>query len=1559
MQKTVDDRRKRIDPPKKRSKNKTKIEKLQYSFPALSLHANNRKPAVELHPQNFLPLSEYAKAETYLSQSLQTHKGNHQAAQNDFAKETATLRVLIKRMQRSPQESALNMASSSYYKTRFVQVLQHKLSNGIVRIYFRHWTKASEDMWHQWEKRAIVRIIRVFRNYRRRIIQQKNSKQHNIVSMHPIAQQLRDQCKQASRIQMCWRRSQFSKRVQQMVRRSRSAGTMQRWYRRLALHRAMRSSHATYLHRNQMAVVLQASFRGMRTRKILRINEKKEYAVKETMLLVLRHTSRRAMLHWEWTRNGAVYLIQTRLVKPFLTRRHHQRQREEKKVQKAISLLSRPLRRWVQISLANIRDAYSLHVYTALRKSDPSDFVRLPRSECEYLFLDLGRIALSKHWRVLHVQSTLLRRLHFEGLKHKVSDRLCTVYKQDKIDAEEWEAITLIVFLGAVRIQSNFRGWVQRLKYETSRMRKRKLARIDRQKRIQRLTNQIGSSATPYDIVRWELRDLKTGVEAARKIQRFFREYKAQIQARICAWKQMAISIEDKILRQRCSTMLIQANVRYFQARKTVKLLRAERMLRKKMRQRYYRKRKRIAIAIGRITRWTTWIIKWKQLRKDLHQRRVKDDAISRLQRWAHHRVSRILSFSSLALRDVDTFKPHLHSAIDSPILLSLARIQAERKLYCQQSLGICQEKVMNQLIIDPIIRSQNSSRRAFKKPFQTMNELELFMCKHRSFLLGDGLGPLPALTIDRSEGPSFPIIAMVFYYIAGNKDPTSWPGAQMPEYATPNTYQTERIDGTRLMTFLKKFHRVRSNTKKLKNSEAINAERALFSIPELDHAVTTLTGNTPNIDVHLFYEIICMLVEDNPSIKNQTVSSGTNHKSRIQCVRPYKGKEACVVAFFKIHLLHLPELSVFRHALNRYVIQYLESTAVRTIVSAFRRLRTKHRIANLRKLRQFLAHEKILASKAIILQKIARMFLARCVYKRKIQKLYWKYYDAQMDVSFWQNPITGYETWQKPGALGDEDVEREIIPGACRDEKLHMTCQSFNNETDTLNSCKKKATLFCYTCRICICSNCCQKMHEGWEEGEKLKESFHSFTTKVPTWHDIDRIVFCSICNLLAATRQCAECFDEELKESKRSSSRRGDGRRGSAHLSLYCDDCFRFIHRRGALQTHQFCYLSPFCDVCLNWDESQEQESNKSDELCCRIHTNTSLTNSVHSLRFANQTFAESSIQDSTCSAASAQYACTTCDNLKICTKCAKSKHPKELCGSLERLYPCTRREMNVTIQHRTRIDEAKRVNAMLEQKQRNSAKLIEQQRSQSAARKIYYFLKNSTQIALARQIRRKKQLAKDSLCRQKRIDAKIERHILYQLQHFFGVARPLPSDSRILQALRHLNAYQRRRLMIRARQFGLLVEEYIFHGIPLPGVVSCSVTQASSSVWLQTSEDLRGWVLPRQTLRLRPIYAAQKKDCPSAQDIVFKPAVLGRTWSEDQEAQDLLVCIDTKRKIHEKRIPIINSIVPFDYDGKKWIHSDELKDHAVQQEIVCHAFLVEFSLDSERHVWLAPVL
>nr|CCA15748.1 1 putative [Albugo laibachii Nc14] len=1558
MQKTIYQSRKRGDSPKGESNNVIALDRSHNSFPALSLHATNRKLG-KVRPRISVSSSKYGKAEKYLSEALRTHEGNFKAANDAYAREKAALDVILESMQNSGEGGALKMASSLHYKNRFLNVLLKKLVNGIMSVFFRHWNQVSREIRRQSKERAVMRIMHIFRD-RMRTIQQKNFGTQKIATMHQIAEQLRDQLNQASRLQMWWRRTQLSTRVKRAARYCRSACTIQRWYRSYTLHRAMKLSHANHVRRNQMAILLQASFRGMHTRNFLRINKRKDRDAKETMLLVLRHTSRTQMLHWEWTRNGAVYLIQTRLIIPFLTRRRVEQQKEENKVTKAISVLSRPLKRWSRLALAHIREAHSLRLFSSLEKSDPCDFMQLTRFDFNYPFLDLERIARNEQWKALRVRSTLLRRIYWEWMNGKAQETIFRLRKKDKIEGEEWEALTLLIRLAAVRIQSHLRGWVQRCKYETSRTRKRKLAKINRQQRIRRIESLVNDSASSSHIANWDFRILRSDISAAKIIQSFFRKCQARFQALLCVWKQKATFTALKMSRRRRAAISIQIIFRYSQARKVVKQLRAEHALRRRMRQRYHHKRNYQEIAVRRITRWITWIIKMKRIRKNSYLRRVENQPISRLQRWARRRVSRILPLSSLARRNPEASESHLHNTIDISIFLSPLRIQAERTVYCQQSLMICQQKFMNQLIMDPILRSLNNPRHELATSYQIMEELEMFVGKNRSNLVQAVNSPVSTFNTENSQTPSFPIIAMIFYYVAGNKEPASWPDADSNNNAVPNTYQTERTDGTRIMTFFKKLQRSPLNINKSKKSDAIKGNRAFFSIPELDHAVTTAAGSTPNIDVHLFYHIIFILVECSTSIEAQSTNSDAHLDVKLRCVRPYAGTEASIVAFLKQHLFHLPELSIFWLALTRYVTHWLESKAVPTIVCAFRRLRTKNRIENLRKLRQSIAHKRIFATKAIILQKTARMYLARRMFKCIIQKCYRKYYDVDLDVSFWRNPTTGYETWRKPGALGDDDVEREIIPAACRDEKPQMACQGqikvqeTSSETGAIYPCKEVSTWFCYTCKMFLCSNCCQIMHETRKERKGLNESLQDFTTDVAALHDVNHIVLCGICSLFAATRQCVECFEKELKESKLNLSNKRDGRRGSAHLSLYCDDCFGFIHRRGALQAHQFCYLSPFCDDCQSQNEVQEKESTKSDEASFRIHTNMSLTKPADTLRYLY----EGSTDNLTKAPASAQYICRACDDRKICTNCAKLKHPKELCGPLDRLHPCTRRELNETLQQRTRIDEAKRLNAIMERRQNNSEKLLEKQRVDDAARKIYSFLKNFKAIALARQIRRKKQLAKDSIWRQRQIDAKIERHMLYQLQLFFGVARPLPSDTKILQALRHLNAYQRRRLMIRARQFGLLVEEYILHGIPLPGVVSCKVTQASSSVWLETSEDLRGWVLPRQTLRLRPIHAARHNHSNSLTQFSYEPAVLTRTWLEAQEAQDLLVCIDSKRKIHEKRIPIVDSIVPFDYDKKRWINFDEMNDPAIQQEILCHAFLVEFSLDNESHVWLAPV-
>ncbi|CAK4150406.1 unnamed protein product [Aphanomyces euteiches] len=106
------------------------------------------------------------------------------------------------------------------------------------------------------------------------------------------------------------------------------------------------------------------------------------------------------------------------------------------------------------------------------------------------------------------------------------------------------------------------------------------------------------------------------------------------------------------------------------------------------------------------------------------------------------------------------------------------------------------------------------------------------------------------------------------------------------------------------------------------------------------------------------------------------------------------------------------------------------------------------------------------------------------------------------------------------------------------------------------------------------------------------------------------------------------------------------------------------------------------------------------------------------------------------------------------------------------------------------------------------------------------------------------------KQDLWEKIRRDRLTEKNLVYQVKYLFGKADVLETDSSIQRILRGLNIYTRHKIESRARALNIPLEEYLHLGVLLPGVAS--INEGSNQI--ETSEDLRGWLVPAQAIRIQ---------------------------------------------------------------------------------------------------------
>uniref|UniRef100_H3GY53 Probable pectate lyase F n=1 Tax=Phytophthora ramorum TaxID=164328 RepID=H3GY53_PHYRM len=173
------------------------------------------------------------------------------------------------------------------------------------------------------------------------------------------------------------------------------------------------------------------------------------------------------------------------------------------------------------------------------------------------------------------------------------------------------------------------------------------------------------------------------------------------------------------------------------------------------------------------------------------------------------------------------------------------------------------------------------------------------------------------------------------------------------------------------------------------------------------------------------------------------------------------------------------------------------------------------------------------------------------------------------------------------------------------------------------------------------------------------------------------------------------------------------------------------------------------------------------------------------------------------------------------------------------------------------------------------------------------------------------------------------------------------------------------EERRLSIRARFFGLLIDEYVTVGVPLPGLGL--LHPGSNEIW--TSEDLRGWIRNRQTIRLKKLspqeaQPAERALCAwrqlerwgSAEIEAPEPESQGKdAGAQPPEATETSWLVDThpKQAITERMVPLAQSYDPPLPKTKRRKAAGE--EEEVVEDVPVAMFLVEFSLDPKRTVWI----
>jgi hypothetical protein len=1082
----------------------------------------------------------------------------------------------------------------------------------------------------------------------------------------------------------------------------------------------------------------------------------------------------------------------------------------------------------------------------------------------------------------------------------------------------------------AVLLQKHLRRWVQQRKFLMTQARRKKLARrtrlAEKARRMEPALPQMGrhSGLAPSTV-----QSSTTG----RKASRFMpRQSLSPQPARLVSFLKPRQPKDDNVKAARKTegeaAVQIQRCYRCFQSRRRdrVKKWRKEahnvelrvvhrreaateiqRRVRGVRGRKLARRRRAERLLLRFILRW-----RWRRVLR-------RQRAARKIGRWLKHKRTQQLA-------KLWSFEKHKRAASSARIqrwyrlrcllpsrLARVARVvrkQDETLVFCAQSLELCRQHMADGCVVQSFGAS-----------------------------LEDALRPLLASGAAASKSPAkakasptkqkarqptlvaFPVLQMAFLVATGWKTPFAW--HELDGKALLQT-KLERAKAVAFFRSLSKrgkpvAHQMQQATVEpaaaasptrravkpgAKGGKAA-AEVDTFSSVDVDVAVARATGGAKGaLDFTAFVRVIGHLGES---------SLSQQYWGR------FDGAEARVLASLWLSLLPHPAMRALAAQFEAYVSSELSRHAS-CLQRLFMRQHNKVRgmamlVERRRKLR-----DEALSRAAVLLQTQARSLLARRALRRRIQDTYEKFIDPTWGLPYWMNPRSGYSTWQKPPKLGPEDVRCEPVPYPPPERTLKAPCSGRKD-------CDRCAQWVCYDCDEFFCLECFGEFHKVKAiptDGEEAKEESgedslrveEDVASPITREHELERLLLCGLCKFQLASRRCLDCTPKgnAKPNAKLPTPSNDDGERSEE--ALFCDVCFGFLHRRGGLQAHRTEPLLELCASCISEDEA-----------------------SVPSAGDA------------------VQWECGACGGpppRRVCGRCAAQFHPSESCGELGAvpLQTLGRRQRTKRLQDEQEARDRRDLDKM-----RARALRARQER---CARKIQAFWRAQAPMLRARRLLAARRKEKGELWLRRQEDARLAKRLAYRSKNALGIAPSLTTDSPVERRLRSLHAIARRQLFIRARFFGLLVDEYVTVGVPLPGLGL--LRPGSNEVW--TSEDLRGWIRNRQTLRFKRLAPQQAQPAERAlcawrqlerwgktEVHLSEPGDQGDQVSQP-EASDApwLADVHAKQAITETTVPLAQ---PYDPPAPKKTHRKAEEEEV--EDVPVAMFLVEFSLDPKRTVWI----
>lgn len=1422
-------------------------------------------------------------------------------SQLQVEKATAQLQSLLLESQAIlPNQFLFECNLKDFCQERSLEVIQsllRKFQNRFYALYFVKWCTVMLALRSIAHRRAAAMIVRVCRGHCARELAKLVRKQ--LLQRQNQAQTLLDfrikyRVHQALKIQMVWRRYLRSKAIQARQQRKQSAVYLQKLFRDRKLKRNQLVHTLLHVKTIHAVIKIQKLYRGHRTRRMVQRRHRQQQREALVATILKRNLTSEALLQWKMDRQGAAFLICSRALYPFALKRRMQKLVYLARRQRAAQVIARRVCLWFGVTKRREQAAQR---------------------------------QLQKWFRVLAVEQQRGRK-------------------------------------AAILIQRNLRRWVQQRKFIMETTRRKKLARRQRiadkeglkmrnksVKALQRNTSSsslglLSKSSSPKvakkpkfvsalkaialrDSSKQELHsETRIQAEAISKIQRCYRRHTHHTKFWKAHWRDQAFQVELRMLRRRKAAITIQKRARGAQARRVFRTLKAQKLLYSFIMAWKWRKVIKFAQAARKIYRW----IKHK-----------RSQQIASLWRITRHQQIVMATRIQRVVRRRLVFRSKLSA------VLAKARKMDETEAFCHQALRVCTQHFTDELIFASLSRPFEESMKVY---LQTQHGQSTASPKSKTQLVKKTSAS--TTTTAAANRVAFPMMQTVFLVVSGAKDSTKW--KDVDEKALLQT----KLDRSRVVALFKavnkyyqdNHHNINksSPTKaKIKAHSSTIAMVTFFSMTDVDLALAKAGGASKRaLTYEEFTKVLRLLAEMKLSARVTLWWS------------KYDGSDAQLLSLLWDFLFVLPELKPLVVQLQKFVAQVLHKRCER-IQQLFQRGNNLKRglLLRLQMLKQLEAQAQ--ARAVIILQARVRTLLAKKQLRLRIQQVYEKYIDPEWGLPYWTNPKSGFSTWEKPRALRAEDVCTEVVPFPLTSLMLKIACEG---ETE----CLKCAEWLCYDCQEFFCGGCLPTFHKT----SKNKITIESLVSKVDDTavdaglqanqakasHEMEKITLCGLCQFQVASRKCLSCLPkpghrrQHLKKKQPStlalesslkstsdSSTVGDPER-EAH---FCDVCFAFVHRRGALQVHKSIELLEMCQSCNRESDedgvAQELEPGPSKKLTVAVVVIPAPARVV-------------------------QFECSSCDTSKrVCGKCVFTGHPIELCGEAA--------VKKTQLQTLKMLERAKRIAEEIEAHDRADVEKMKQRaleaKRKRCAVKIQKFWHAKVPILRARHVVAKRKAAKQQHWLRLKEDAKHEKQLVYLVRSFFGVAKPLQTDTQVKRKLREMNALQRRQLTIRARMFGLLAHEYMRVGIPLPGVARIMMNGSNE---LLTSEDLRGWVKNRQTIRLKRIIIDPQMKRERALENLSAwfhlshwdhsdpVAAGGDSGSREIGGEETLVDVDAKEKLTERTIPLAQPLMTS--GGVSTVQStteterDENGEDAPQEHVFV-MYLVEYSMDPRRVVWI----